>query len=480
MPVLSLEASTSSAKAMLYEEHRGVLAVESLPYAADVFDVTTFDPPGVVDTVLHCAAQLLARYPGIEVEAIGLSSIWHSLVMLDEHDRPLGRGQTWADTTAAPTAAPFRQDQALARRVYQSTGCPVHSSYNGWKWMHRRRTGDVSAVRRVSCLPEYLFFGLTGEFAITRSVAAGSAMLCAHTLDWDNGMLDLFGLRPEMLGRLVEPDHCNALNTAAAARLGLPAGTPVVATGADGALNHIAASALADDVMTLSVGTSGALRIANHGAVLPQRPSTWCYYLAEGLHLVGAATSGAGNCVKWFTDELLGGSWNFAQLEDAARCCNAEMTPYFLPFNFGERCPGWNDARQGGFQGIGPSAGVGAMYRAVLEGILFNLYQNYRILVDTMGREPSMISISGGITKSPLWMALAADTFGVVLDENTGEHASLLGAAHMARRAAGHMGSLRQIAPEPGPRHAPDLENHRRILQRLDRWMEYYETGADL
>jgi len=197
-------------------------------------------------------------------------------------------------------------------------------------------------------------------------------------------------------------------------------------------------------VMTLSVGTSGALRMAHHGPVIPDEQSTWCYYCAEGFHLIGAATAGAGNCVNWFVKDLMGGAMGFGQLETAAAAADPATAPYFLPFLFGERCPGWDDGRLGGFCGIAPEVGTGAMYRAVLEGVLFNLYQNYLILVEMTGLL-STISISGGITKSPLWMGMAADVFGAELTENTGEHASLLGAAYMAQRTMGQITSLKDI-----------------------------------
>lgn len=474
MPILSLEASTSSAKAMLFDSGRGVLGVESIPYPPEMSDVVTISAGGAADTVLACGAALLGRFPDETVEAVGLSSIWHSLVLLDGSNRAVGRARTWADTSPAPTVRMYRGDEDLARLFYRNTGCPIHSNYNLWKWMHEKRTGDVSAVRRISCLPEYLFYALTGEWAVSQSVAAGSGFLNAHTLQWDGAMLELAGVRQDMLGRLVEPHFSLPLSPSAAARLGLPAGIPVAAAGPDGALNHIAAGGLGSGVMTLSVGTSGALRLAHSGPVIPERQSTWCYYCAEGLHLVGAATSGAGNCVGWFVKDALGGAFGYQRLEAEAEACGGESAPFFLPFLFGERSPGWDDDRLGGFAGLSPGCGLGSMYHAVLEGVLFNLFQNYRILVETAGFSPPMISISGGITQSPYWMALAADTFGMALHENTGEHASLLGAAHMAQRAAGMLPSLTDITVEEGRRRLPDPRRHERIMARYDAWLDCY------
>jgi gluconokinase len=474
MIILSMEASTSSAKAMLYDSEHGVLGIKSIPYGVDISDGITFSPDGVIDMVLTCGALLVERFPGMIVEAVGLSSVWHSLILLDDDYKPIGRGRTWADISSAPTAALYRKDAERAKLVYHATGCPLHSTYNVCKWLHLKRTEDISNVRYVSSLPEYLFYTLTGELAISQSAASGMGFLSTHTLDWDSDLLELAGIGRENLGRLVEPQYSLPLVPTSASRLGQPAGISVVVCGPDGALNHIAAGGLGSGVMTLSVGTSGAVRIAHLGPVIPEKQSTWCYYCAEGFHLVGAATAGAGNCVNWFVKDLMGGSISYHELETSEDATDRTIIPYFLPFLFGERCPGWDDERLGGFCSLGHEARPGGLYRAVLEGVLFNLYQNYLILVENIGNRPGKISISGGITQSPLWTRMATDIFGFELIENTGEHASLLGAAYMALRVMNHIPSLRSIPVEYGTVHEPNIERHEMFMERFMNWMNFY------
>ena len=61
----------------------------------------------------------------------------------------------------------------------------------------------------------------------------------------------------------------------------------------------------------------------------------------------GAAVSGACNCIDWFREKFMGGRMSFAEL-DLGEELPGRM-PVFLPFLFGERNPGWNDGRMGGF-----------------------------------------------------------------------------------------------------------------------------------
>ena len=105
----------------------------------------------------------------------------------------------------------------------------------------------------------------------------------------------------------------------------------------------------------MSVGTSGALRAAHQEPKLPGEPSTWCYYLFDGRRLAGAAINGATNCVDWYLDCFStkdGGHRDYDKFTEGASKVQGERAPYFMPFIFGERCPGWQEEKTGGFYGV--------------------------------------------------------------------------------------------------------------------------------
>ncbi len=85
-------------------------------------------------------------------------------------------------------------------------------------------------------------------------------------------------------------------------------------------------------------------------------------------------------------------------------------TPVFLPFIFGERCPGWNDDRRDGFVDLKDNHSPKDKYRALQSGIIFNLYQCYESLSKSLS-EASDIYVSGGILNSKQWTQMLADIF---------------------------------------------------------------------
>lgn len=479
MKVLALEASTASAKAVLYSTERGVVDVISLPYGEEIGDVISQDPEGVYQTLVDCGKRVIDRNDG-KIDAIGLGCIWHSLLLLDKERKPLGRISTWANTTAGETARKYRKDKRLTSDLYSRTGCMIHSFYPLWQYIHLREKepGRLDRAAYLSSQPQYIFERLTGEWAYSRSTAAGSGMMNIHTLEWDEDILKLAGISRDMVAPLREPLYGAPLTETAAHDLGLDAGIPVIIGGPDGALNQIGGGCMEEGHMTFSVGTSGAIRIPCHQPILPENPSTWCYYLAEGKWIAGAATSGAGNCVEWFIRRIHQGKVSYDELESSMEAIDPRTAPIFLPFLYGERCPGWQDQRKGGFCGLEGSHHIGHLYYALLEGVLMNIYQCYEILA-RVGGAPKVIQISGGIENSPRWLQMAADIFQREMVTTTMEHASTMGAAALALKAVGGLERLEDFQPQVGKRIIPDPQKAQLYQERFQLYREWYEKTEE-
>lgn len=441
--VASLEISTSSAKCILFSVERGVVAEMTSRYASHVADGLSQDPNGLLECALDVLRRVVHRAQalGLRIEAVGLTGTWHSLLILDRERRPLGRVSTWADLSGAPWVAPLRADERLVRRAYHSTGCMVHAMYPAWKWysLRQRQPELMDSAKYVSSQVEFVFEALTGCARVSRSIASGTGMLNIATLDWDDNVLGVVGIRREQLSQLEEAFYTAGLRAPFAERLGLPSGVPVTVGCSDGAMNQLAIGALHTGVMSMSVGTSGALRVVHPEPRIPDIPSTWCYYLLNGRRLSGAAVNNGTNCVDWFLQRYLAQNLNpavYDSFSDGAASVHRSGAPLFLPFVFGERCPGWNEDRAGGFVDIRASHGASDLYYSILEGILFSMRQCYDILVDVGGR-PDRVVVSGGIMNSDLWMQMAADVFGRELHVTGAINDSTVGGALVALEAIG-------------------------------------------
>jgi gluconokinase len=481
MLILVLEASTASAKSMLYQSGIGIVDVLIKNYSPAAGDIATYDADLIMAETLLTGAQILDRNGLKRVDLVATGSIWgHSLLMLDQNKKPVSRLKTWADTEASATTNKYRKDKLLFNRFYQRTGCPIHTTYTLWKYIHEKENGAATNVSFIATMPEYLFFKLTGELAASRSTISAGGFLNIHNLEWDPEVLDFAGVRPEMLSKLVDSEYTAPLSGEAAAVLGLKAGTPVLITGADGCMNQVAAGAFSDNIMTISVGTSAAMRIATEKPILAEYPATWCYAGVENMWIAGSATAGAGNCVDWMGRKILGfdNRLTLQQLDEGAQeTLRKEDAPLFLPFLAGERCPGWDDTKKAIFYEMKIEHNLYDLYFAVLEGVLFNLKQCYEITVPIVGKPPKFISISGGIEKSPFWLAMAATIFGLPVYTDGRLNASLLGAAFMGLKVMREINSVKDIKPIMKNCWEPDQAKRVFFEKRFKKYLQYYHNA---
>jgi gluconokinase len=477
MNFLALEISTASAKALVYSVEHGVKKVKCIPFDPVVCDIASQEPEGVFTLLGDCIKAIL-KDETEPIAALGICTTWHSLLFLDGQRKPIGRIYTWANFKASHSVKRYREDSQLCDWYYKRTGCMVNSTYPFWQYIHYRDT-DAAFCRKarfLSSQEEYIFEILTGEAAVSRCTASGSGFLNIHTLDWDEEVIEFAGVRREQLAPLKEPTFAAPLQAAAAKELGLPPGIPVIIGGADGALNQIGADAVQEGIMTLSVGTSGAIRLVSNKVILPPHPATWCYYLAEGKYIVGGGTSGAGNCVEWFANKMgLRQKIGYAELDQMVKMVDIENAPFFLPFLYGERCPGWVDSRLGGFFNLSSEHGMGDLYYAVLEGVLFNLYHCYLLLTEML-TPPQMILVSGGIARSDFWVRMVADIFQRDIQISNITHVSLLGVVKLIYKALGITPNLGRDQLNDEVVVCPDKTMQNNYGHRFEEYLAVYNS----
>lgn len=472
MKILALEASTTSAKAMIYDTATRTFEEKARPYEKMYADGICHNAETVFESMARIGRELSG---GQEIDIVSLSGTWHGVVLCDREMTPLTPVYPWTYTGAADLCGEYRKDQAFVSDYYHRTGCMVNATYPLFKVLYLkeqylRDQGRALQDVRIADQGIYNNYRLTGKFVTTKSLASGSGFLNIHSRQYDDGILKLAGAEKEQLPSLRESSDVYALSKEGASLLGIREGTPVVLTNPDGGLNQIGAGAIREGIMTFSVGTSGAMRMSTGRPVIPETPSAWCY-LSPKNWMSGAASAGCCNCIDWFIRQIGLGQADYSDLEKNEQ--EILDTPVFLPFLYGERCPGWDDSRRGGFELLESHHDIGDMYRGVQQGILFNLYQCYQILVDVAG-VPEQIKLSGGILNSDGWTQMCADIFGRTMEINDSDQSSLMGAVILAREITGDISSAEDYSAPVKKVIRPDAERHGLYQEQYRKYLTFY------
>lgn len=453
MNVLVLEASTSSVKAMIYGGGRA-LAEKAAPISRQG------DAAHILSQLVSLGAAVAEDIP---VDCVSLVSIWHSLVLL-EGEEAVSPLWTWQNGDFGREAATSLSKEQK-RRFYLETGCMPHGMYPLYMLKRLGREGSLKGKKLLSA-GGYLFSMLTGEYAETLSMASGSGLLSLAERDYSPMILKWADIEREALPRLLALPSPGRLNGTFASLLGIKEGTPVFPAQPDGGMNHFGIDD--DRDMTLSVGTSGAVRMLAEGRGEPW--GIWRYLSWDGKILAGAASSGACNCLDWAKNRFFGPKIPYEELSQYP--VNRRNLPFFMPYLYGERCPGWDESRRAGFWGLEPAHGPIALYHSVMEGILLAIRQCYDAVVQYCG-EPRRIFVSGGILKDMNWLAMLAGILGRDISIDVWAQASLMGGALLALRYFGET----EVQQREEERLYPREEDAALYQQRYAKFLAYYEAG---
>jgi gluconokinase len=471
--VVGLDLGTTSVKAAAYDGAGVILdsAEREYPLDSPAPGRAEQDPDVLVAeaaSALGEVASALARR-GVDIAAVSLSSVMHSLLAVDASGTPLTPVVTYADNRAAAEAEELRRDGGL--EVYLRTGTPIHpmSPLLKLRWFQRHRRDVWDAAVRWISIKEHLLQRWTGSNVLDHSVASATGLFAAATLDWDPEALALAGVAAEQLGTLVPSTTVvdAGFTPEWSARIGVPRDTRVVVGASDGVLANLGVGAIAPGIVACSVGTSGAVRAVVDRPTFDPEGRLFCYALTPDHWVVGGATNSAGMLLRWVRDQLFPGVAEEAREAgqdpyDALVDLGASVGPgaeglVFLPYLTGERAPHWSSLPQGVLFGLQRSHGRAHVIRAALEGVMYQLNSVLRLL-EASGVHVEEVRASGGFTVSTTWVQIMADVFDRPISLPLRSEGSAFGAALLGMHALGWLGSLDEVDQfvEVGAHHDPD------------------------
>jgi gluconokinase len=491
--VVGLDVGTTAVKAVAFDPASSwrATAVRGYPLLSPEPGQQVQDLAVILSATLDALAECVAATSGARVLAVSVSTAMHGLLALDADRRPITPLVTWADSRAAAEARALRADGS-ARELQQITGTPVHpmSPLTKLMWFRRCAPDTWARARWWAGLKDLVLRELTGRLVTELSSASATGLLDLAASAWSPLALSYAGVAADRLPEVLSPAALLELAPATAARVGLPAGTPVVAGAADGPLGNLGTGALAAGTAGLSLGTSGAVRM------VVDRPRTdpdgrlFCYALTPDAWVVGGAISNGAHVISWAGRALapdLAGSSEATLLELAAAVPAGSEGLVMIPYLVAERAPLWDPDVPGAYLGLQRGHGRGHLVRAAVEGVALQLATVVDLLDDV---EPVReVRATGGAFRSPLWrsaVAAAIDRPVVFTDDAGG---SALGAAALAWLALGRADRLADAAAAfaagaapaaPHPVAADDVAAFRRLRQAVPEILGRYVAVADL
>lgn len=374
-----------------------------------------------------------------------------------------------------------------------------------WKyqWVKAHESEAFERVYKWLDVKEYLVARATGRFAMTPDSANATMLYDTRPghYRWSKRLCDLFNVNidhlPEVIGAA---EVAGPLLPAAAAELGLAAGTPVFGGGGDLSLIALGSGAVGLNAAHIYMGTSGWVAAsvdrravdvdARAGAVLGAIPGRYNYISEQET---------SGKCMEWVRDHLaideIGlylGAHNVcedpeSQYDSIFDFLDETVTGVepgaggiiFAPWLHGSRSPFEDPNVRGLFFNIGIETGRRCMVRAVAEGLALQC----RWQLDAIKRKipaSGALRFVGGSARSKAISKIIADAIGERVETTASpQNAGALGAAMLCAAGLGAAPSLEEAASlvpiarvdEPDASNKAIYDEHYEVLKQL-----YYQN----
>jgi glycerol kinase len=419
------------------------------------------DPLEIWRNVRETAAEALIRanIRAGDLAAVGITNQRETSVLWDRRTGvPLHRAIVWQDTRVdEAVAALARGGHAAAVRA--STGLPLASYFSALKlqWLlhhvpearAKAEAGDALFGTVDSWLAWHLTGGRDGGLHITDVTnASRTQLLDLATLDWSAELLDLFGIPPGCLPRIVSSSGVvgeagwelggvalgGMLGDQQAALVGQVCFAPGEAKNTYGTGNFLLLNT-GEERKSSEAGliTTVAYRFGEAPA---------CYALEGSIAVTGAL-------VQWLRDNL--GLIRSAQEADAlAASVPDNGGVYIVPAFAGLYAPYWRADARGVIAGLTRFANRAHLCRATLESAAYQTCDVAEAMARDSGITATTLRVDGGMVRSEPLMQFQADILGVEVVRPRVTETTSLGAAYAAGLAVGFWSGTDELRAQWG------------------------------
>ncbi|TDB51210.1 MULTISPECIES: gluconokinase [Bacillaceae] len=456
--MIGVDIGTTTTKSVLFTADGKVKESHHVGYPLHTPDALTAEqkPDEIFAAVLSTIKKVVAKgkVNKEDLKVVSFSSAMHSLIAVDESGEPLTNCITWADKRAATYA-----DKLCNQRMelYKRTGMPLHpmSPLVKIKWLKHEHPEIFEKTAKFISIKEYIFHKLFDEYIVDYSIASATGMLNLETKQWDEVALTNAEISSVQLSTIVPATHVSkGIKSEIAHTLKINEDTPFVIGASDGVLSNLGLDAIDQGEIAITIGTSGAIRTVTKKPVLDKEGRTFCYAFTDDLWVVGGPINNGGMILRWAKDELAKSESAVAErldvnVYDLLTKMADTIRPgaeglIFHPYLSGERAPLWDADARGSFSGLSLHHGKEHMIRAVLEGIMYNLYTVLEPLEELLGPARE-IKASGGFARSEVWKQMMADIFNAEVRIPESFESSCLGAAVLGLYAIGEVESVNVV-----------------------------------
>lgn len=452
--ILALDQGTTSSRAILFDREGRIQRIaqkefkQIYPHSGWV----EHDPIEIFLSQRDVAKECLAAAEGKKIGAIGITNQRETTILWDRRTgKPVHNAIVWQDRRTAEICDQMKGNN-LETLIQAKTGllCDAYFSGSKIKWL----IDSKSEIRELmhqgnlafGTVDSWLIWQLSGgkDHVIDITNASRTMLMDIKTGQWDNELLEIFGLDASILPKIVP---CSgAISQTDKAVLGIE--IPICGIAGDQQAASFGQMCIEPGMAKNTYGT-GCFVLMNTGQDLIQSEhrllSTVAWklgdkitYALEGSIFIGGAV------VQWLRDELqiINSS---AEIEQLAATASDNGGVYLVPAFTGLGAPHWDAYARGTIVGLSRGSNKAHIARAALEAIA---YQS-KDVVEAMESDAKIklreLRVDGGASINQMLMQFQSNALDCKVIRPQIAETTALGAAYLAGLGSGFWESIDQL-----------------------------------
>ena len=446
--VLTFDFGTQSVRASVFDKTGECLGRASRKYEPAYYSskpgYAEMDPDYYFQCLCSCMEELYQKHADLfpQIKGIELDCFRDSAVCLDKDRKVIRPMILWLDSRMAKCEEPL---PFVARTLFALVGkadvIQLNRKRTMANWIKENEPENFARIDKYVSISTYFVYRLTGELKDSPSDFTGHYPLDYKKKQWykkpeKHLQGQIFSLRRDQLPELVDTQGVLGHISEEASRLThLPVGVPLFAGGSDKSCETLGSGVVDDSMGAISLGTACTIETITKKYMGPQ-PFLPAYpSIQPGVYDMDVQIYRGFWMVNWFLKEF--GAY---KIDDVV---TAEVKPDEYDEQLEIIPPGsdglllqpyWGSPLEppevkGAIIGFSDHTTRAHMYKAMIEGIAFELRVAKERFEKRLGHSFRAVRISGGGSRSEEVCQLFADLLGCPVETLHTEETSSLGAA---------------------------------------------------
>jgi xylulokinase len=350
-------------------------------------------------------------------------------------------------------------------------------------WIKKNLPEIYNKTKKILLYEDFIVYMLCGVSQIDYSLATRTMGLDINTLTWSDVIFDKAGIDKSLFATPVPSGTvAGKIKQDLGKELGLT--DTLIVTGCHDQI----AAACGAGVLGVGDAVDGTGTVECITPIFDKIPDNADFYLdnypvvphiTDGTYATYALSYTGGAAIKWFRD-------NFAKdisYKDLDAMVKDEPTGILVLPHFAGAASPYRDAySKAAFVGVTLGTDVGALYRAIMEGVTYEMLVNLEKIKE-YGIEPKRLYATGGGASSPVWLQMKADILGLPITPLKAPEVGAVGTVMLVGVAIGAFGSIdeaRKILVKEGKTYYPREEKRKNYLEIFSRYKKLYSAVKPL